>query len=59
MPVLVPRDRWDEWLDPGNDDIDALSNIFTATNDGVLKMHAVSTEVNNVRNNAADLLNPM
>ena len=59
MPVLVPRDRWDEWLDPGNDDIDALSDIFTATNDGALKMHAVSTEVNNVRNNAADLLNPM
>jgi putative SOS response-associated peptidase YedK len=56
MPVLVPRDRWDEWLDPANDDVDALSDMFTASNEGVLKMRAVSTEVNNVRNNSAELL---
>ena len=58
MPVLVPRDRWDEWLDPGNDDIDALvGHLHLLPTTAALKMHAVSAEVNDVRNNAADLLN--
>jgi putative SOS response-associated peptidase YedK len=56
MPVLVPQDRWDEWLDPSNPDIESLTDMFTASNDGTLEMRAVSTEVNNVRNNSADLL---
>lgn len=56
MPVLIPRDRWDDWLNPNYDNIDALSDIFTSTNDSILKMHAVSAKVNDVRNNAADLL---
>lgn len=56
MPVLVPQDRWDEWLDPANGDVESLSDLFTATNDEVLEMRAVSTDVNNVRNNSADLL---
>lgn len=58
MPVLVPADRWDEWLDPTNDDIEAFGDLFSATNDGVLTMREVSTDVNNVRNNSADLLDP-
>ena len=56
MPVLIPRDRWDDWLNPNYDNIDALSDIFTSTDDSILKMHAVSAKVNDVRNNAADLL---
>ena len=56
MPVLIPRDRWDDWLNPNYDNIDALSDIFTAANDSILKMHAVSAKVNDVRNNAPDLL---
>lgn len=59
MPVLVPTDRWDEWLDPNNGDIESLTDLFTASDDGSLAMHAVSTDVNNVRNNAADLLVPI
>lgn len=59
MPVMIPPDRWDEWLDPDNDDIDALSDLFTATNDGILAMREVSTAVNSVANNSADLLAPL
>lgn len=58
MPVLVPRDRWADWLDPGNDDVESLSDLFTARNDDVLTMYEVSTDVNNVRNNHPDLVNP-
>ena len=42
MPVLIPRDRWDDWLNPNYDNIDALSDIFTSTNDSILKMRHVS-----------------
>ena len=55
MPVLVDRDRWSEWLDPANDDVESLSDLFSARHDGVLQMHAVSTDVNSVRNNDASL----
>jgi putative SOS response-associated peptidase YedK len=56
MPVMIPADRWAEWLDPANHDLEALSTLFAARNDGDLTMHPVSTEVNNVRNNGADLI---
>ncbi len=59
MPVLVPRDRWSQWLDPTTDDIDSLSDLFSARHDGVLQMHEVSTDVNNVRNNAPELLDAL
>jgi putative SOS response-associated peptidase YedK len=55
MPVIVPASRWAEWLDPANHDIAALNELFEARNDGILTMHPVSTDVNNVRNNRPDL----
>ncbi|NND75271.1 MAG: SOS response-associated peptidase [Ilumatobacter sp.] len=59
MPVIVPHDRWTEWLDPTNDDIATLSEVFAPRDDGVLEMHEVSTDVNNVRNNRPDLIAPV
>lgn len=59
MPVFVPRSRWAEWLDPDNDDIDDLSTLFDTVDDGSLTMHEVSTDVNNVRNNASHLIDPI
>ena len=58
MPVIVPASRWKEWLDPDNHDIAALSELFTERNDGILTMHPVSTDVNNVRNNDPSLADP-
>lgn len=58
MPVLVPQDRWSEWLDPTNRDIESLSSLFTERHDEVLHMHEVSTEVNNVGNNNPSLITP-
>jgi putative SOS response-associated peptidase YedK len=59
MPVLVPQSLWGEWLDPGNDDLDRLSELFSRSNDGLLTMHEVSTDVNNVRNSRPDLIDPV
>jgi len=59
MPVLVARDRWADWLDPANDDIASLSDLFTDRHPDVLQMHAVSTDVNSVRNNTPELIGPI
>ncbi|WP_420450257.1 SOS response-associated peptidase [Ilumatobacter sp.] len=58
MPVIVPRDRWAQWLDPDNRDVDTVKDLFAARHDGVLEMHPVTTDVNDVRNNAAHLVEP-
>ena len=50
MPVMLPANAWQEWLDPGNNDIDELQGLFVPAPDTLLTMHKVSTDVNNVRN---------
>jgi putative SOS response-associated peptidase YedK len=59
MPVILPADRWAEWLDPANEDLDSLQSMLVGCPDELLTMHAVSTEVNNVRNNGAGLVDPI
>lgn len=56
MPVMVPRSRWDEWLDPGNHDVESLRTLFDMGSDRSLTMHPVSTDVNSVRNNRTTLI---
>ncbi len=59
MPVLLPPARWDEWLDPGNDDTDSLQQLLVPAPNELLTTYAVSTLVNNVRNNEPSLLDPV
>jgi putative SOS response-associated peptidase YedK len=59
MPVIVPPDRWAEWLDPANHDKASLATLFEPHDVEQLTMHPVSTDVNNVRNNDAHLVEPI
>lgn len=59
MPVLIPKSRWAEWLDPANDALHKLSELFNVPDDGSLGMVAVTREVNNVRNNGPELIVPI
>jgi putative SOS response-associated peptidase YedK len=56
MPVLLPREAWDDWLDTEVDDADYLRSLLEPAPDDVLDMRPVSTRVNNVRNEGAELL---
>ena len=56
MPVILPRSAWAAWLDPANQDIESLADLLQPAPDDLLATRAVSTEVNNVRNNGAHLL---
>lgn len=58
MPVILPADRWAEWLDPANSDVHALRELLVPAANDVLTMHAVSTAVNNVRNKGPELIAP-
>ena len=59
MPVLLPREAWDDWLDTEVDDRDYLQSLLEPAPDDVLEMYPISTKVNNVRNEGPDLLDPI
>lgn len=56
MPVMLPPDTWDGWLDRDNDDIDALRALLVPAPAALIRLHPVSTDVNNVRNNGSSLI---
>ncbi|AUH40732.1 SOS response-associated peptidase [Streptomyces sp. CMB-StM0423] len=56
MPLMLPPDRWDAWLDPANKDPEALRELLTPPPAGLLRAFPVSTQVSDVRNNGADLV---
>jgi putative SOS response-associated peptidase YedK len=55
MPVLLPREAWDDWLDPATDDCESP---LAPPPDDVLGMYPISTRVNNVRNEGPELIEP-
>jgi putative SOS response-associated peptidase YedK len=59
MPVLLPREAWDDWLDTEVDDADYLQSLLEPAPDDVLEMRPISTRVNNVRNEGPELLEPV
>jgi putative SOS response-associated peptidase YedK len=59
MPVLLPREAWDDWLDPALDDRDYLQSLLAPPPDDVLGMYPISTRVNNVRNQGPELIEPV
>lgn len=60
MPLLLPPDAWDTWLDPdlGKDD-DAVSGLLVPPAPelvATLELRAIGAAVNSVRNNGPELL---
>lgn len=59
MPVMLPRDTWDRWLDPAFQDTDALQALLVPAPASELALHRVSTAVNNVRSQGPGLIEPV
>ena len=59
MPLLVERDRYAAWLDPTVSDPRDLKALLVPAAPGRLEAYPVSTQVNNVRNNGPELLEPL
>jgi putative SOS response-associated peptidase YedK len=58
MPVILPRDFLDAWLDPSAA-LDELEPMLAPAPDGSLRMWPVSTEVNRVAADGPHLLRPV
>jgi putative SOS response-associated peptidase YedK len=59
MPVILPASKWHLWLDPTVSDTDVLREMLQPAPDDLLTMHKVSTDVNNVRNTGAHLIDTL
>lgn len=60
MPLLVEPERYAAWLDPAaQEQPGALKDLLVPAAPGRLEAYPVSTAVNNVRNNGAELLEPI
>jgi putative SOS response-associated peptidase YedK len=56
MPMTVAPENWEAWLDPRND---RVRSLMAPPIPGSLDIYAISTAVNNVKNNGPDLLKPI
>ncbi|KZC95498.1 SOS response-associated peptidase [Clavibacter tessellarius] len=58
-PVIVPRDRLDDWLDVGTAAVDDVRHLLASLPEPRLVPRRVSTRVNSVRNDGRDLIAPV
>lgn len=59
MPIIIPETDWERWLDPGYRNTDALQALMAPYPADAMAEYPVSTLVNKVANNTADLLTPL
>ncbi len=59
MPVVLPESAWEQWLDPDNHDVETLTQLLVPAPAEWFEAYAVSTSVNNARNNSAELVQPI
>jgi len=59
MPVILGREDYAAWLDPGNRDTDGLLARLKPADAAGWKLHPVSRQVNSPRNDGPDLLEPV
>ncbi|UED86196.1 SOS response-associated peptidase [Streptomyces profundus] len=56
MPLALPPERWDAWLDPALREPEGIRGLLTPPPPGSFRAYPVSTRVSNVRNNGPELL---
>src|SRR3954447_487969 len=59
VPVTIARGDFDCWLDCSNDDVETALPLLTAPGEGEFVCHQVSTRVNRVANDDAQLILPI
>ncbi len=55
MLVILPPEAWDTWLDPTNDDTEALAKLLVPAPADLLVARPVSTAVNSTGYDGPDL----
>lgn len=57
-PVIIPRERFGEWLDPDLTDKNDIQRLLDSLPEPTLTPRVVSPRVNSVRNNGPELIEP-
>jgi putative SOS response-associated peptidase YedK len=58
MPAILPSERYAEWLDPRNEDLERLDRLLVPYDAAALSARPVSRRVNDARNEGAELIEP-
>jgi putative SOS response-associated peptidase YedK len=58
MPVILRRDDYDQWLDPGFKDVKALAEVLAPFDAAQMKSFSVSTRINAVANDDPECVVP-
>lgn len=60
MPMFLPSERFEAWIDPGLQDIQKIRSLFEDFKpDANLRFWTVSDAVNSIRNNGPELIEPI
>jgi len=59
MPVIVPRDKYDLWLDPDVNDFEAIRDILKPYDANLMRRYPVSMKLNNSRIDDAESASPV
>jgi putative SOS response-associated peptidase YedK len=59
MPVILPPDAWDTWLDPDLDDLEVLAGLLVPAPDDLLTLWPIDPAVNSPRSNGEELTRPL
>ena len=60
MPLFLPRNRWEKWMDSELTEVEEVREMMVIPKpDDHLRYWPVSTLVNSIRNNGAELIAPM
>jgi putative SOS response-associated peptidase YedK len=59
MPVILPPEAWDAWLDPDNTDTEQLAELLRPAPEELLALWPVDPAVGNPRNNRPELQEPL
>ena len=59
MPMIIDPGSWTDWLDPANNEVADLRALLSPAAASGLTTFPVSTEVNSVRNNGPQLIEPI
>jgi putative SOS response-associated peptidase YedK len=59
MPVILDPNNYDLWLDPGMQNVAAVSELLKPLDAGLMRCYPVSTRINRVANDDAECSRPM
>jgi len=59
MPVILDRESYDLWLDPGMTNVRVISELLKPYVPGLMRCCPVSARINNVANDDADCSRPV